>query len=197
MILGVMAMGSVGCLITERPDFPEPQQTPPFLTNLDPTPATAQFIEFEPGTDPSAGTYKRNKSITFNIVSEDLGEALNALVVINFKGLYSPTLPSEICRFDKIAPGTLDTKRDPFSCQLDLNRLGLAPDCYSVAVVVSHDFLGGLSVAPAKQGDIAVATWFYQVGVNPADPNPKYMPCKPAPEPADAGIDARLDGGGP
>src|SRR5687767_9287317 len=46
VIVGVMALGSTGCLITERPDFDPPRQVGPFLTNLSPSPAAAQVIAY-------------------------------------------------------------------------------------------------------------------------------------------------------
>jgi hypothetical protein len=172
-----------------------PRRTPPFLTNLKPSTGAVQEIEIEPGTGTTSPIYKRDKFIHFDIVSEDLGKPLFAFVMIDFKDLANTQEAKLIWRFDKIAPGTLNKERPPFSCQLDLNNIGVQPGCHSIAVVVSHEFLPW-SFQPAEPGDVDVATWFYQVGVDKTDPNFEYARCEPDPTPTDGGTDARLRGGG-
>ncbi|HMI85131.1 MAG TPA: hypothetical protein VK550_13615 [Polyangiaceae bacterium] len=182
-----MTLGNAGCLITDSPDFAAPQQVGPFLTNLLPPPGSVEEIKFEPGTT----TYQRKKPIAFDIVSEDLGQELTALVVFDFRGLNGPAYPV-LNRIENIKPETLRSAKRGFTSPIDLNELGpITADCHKVALVVSHAFKGA-SLQPVKPGDVDFETWFYQVDVRDGI----YYACDPDPTPTDAGADTRADPGG-
>src|SRR6185503_8570171 len=75
---GVMALGSAGCLVTESPEFKAPVRTRPLLTNLFPPTEEVHNIPYLTG---STSTYAPDQ-ISFEVVSEDLGQGVEALVLI-------------------------------------------------------------------------------------------------------------------
>ena len=197
VVWGVMAFGSSGCLITDAPSFGAPVKTRPILANLQPRPEVAHEIPFQPGSDRSALLYAPGPRISFDVISEDLGDDLEVLVILDFEGFDSLVNPRALCN-TTIDPGTLNSEARPFNCPTDVNLKfpNLRPGCYTFTAVVSHR-LHLFTANPVTPGDVATATWFYQVGDTGKDPpDEKYWPCKPVPTPADAGADVRADRGG-
>jgi hypothetical protein len=163
------------------------------LTNLSPAPESIQIIGIRNGTRREDRNYKPGR-ISFDIVSEDLGDDLEALVFLNFKGVNVPPMSRPLCPIEKIAPGTLtQAEPRPVVCDFQLTA-ATEPACHSVTAVVSHQFVSILP-APATPGDIATATWFFQVGVDESAPDREYEPCIPNPTPTDGGADAATEGG--
>jgi hypothetical protein len=187
-----MALASAGCLVTDTPKFDPPQRIGPFLTNLVPSTEQPGVIYLVPGTDPRSHSYLQNETINFDVVSEDLGDKLTVLILIDFKGFDSPDI-NKVCEPMDLPPGTLAGKPRPVTC-----RLALPPSvergCHPITALVSHAFVP-LSARPVVLGDVALATWFYQVGVDTSETNPEYWACEPRPTPADAGVDANPDRG--
>ena len=201
VIVGVMALGSTGCLITERPDFDRPLQTPPFMVNLSPTTSVAHTIPFQPGT-PKASKLYQPTTIGFDVMSEDLGQKVYGLFLLDFKGLGSndPLLVLD----DKtlIDPGTMGQEQDNSGApararsverQIQLGS-SVDPTCHTITVVLSHSFAPA-SARPLRVGDVALNTWFYYVGADESAPE-DFVDCAPEPRKVDAGTDAPADGGG-
>src|SRR5262245_40080553 len=90
LLLGVMALATTGCLVSDAPEFKEPERTPPFLPNLKPSPEAVQTIPVRPGTRPEDLNYTPAR-ISFDVRSEDRGEPVEVLVVLDFKGINSST----------------------------------------------------------------------------------------------------------
>ena len=199
VVWGVMAFGSSGCLITDTPTFGAPVKTRPALSNLKPRPEVVHEIKFQPGSLPDAKLYAPGPTISFDVTSEDLGDDLDVLVLLDFQGFESPATPDRICK-DKppIRAGSLNEKKArSYDCPLELNSRvpSVIPGCHTFTAIVSHDFFP-LSANPVEFGDVAAATWFFQVGETGDEPPDNYFPCKPVSTPADAGGDVRVDGGG-
>jgi hypothetical protein len=182
-----MALTTAGCLVTDSPEFPEPKRTPPFLTNFDPPPHELQTIAVRPGTDPDDGNYLP-ATVEFDVVSEDLGQEVVALVYLDFKGVNAPIKPS-LCNLT-IEPATLSTTGRRVKCDFTLSDKG----CHTISAVVSHGFHPA-SVKPLDELDVDIATWFYQVGIDLTDPD--YHECIPDAKPTDGGTDAPADRGTP
>jgi hypothetical protein len=83
-----MALGSIGCLVTEKPEFKPPSQTPPFLSNLNPSPNDILLLPRKPGTSESMNIYVE-KPLAFTVYSEDLGELLFGVVFIDPPGKHT------------------------------------------------------------------------------------------------------------
>jgi hypothetical protein len=189
VFLGVMALTTTGCLVTDSPEFPEPKRTPPFLTNFDPSPAEIQTIPVRPGTNPNDRNYLP-AYVSFDVVSDDLGDDLEALVLLDFQGPDRPPA-RELCpSIPSIPPATLQSTGRNVRCDFTLT---VAAGCYTVTAVVSHDFRR-LSTQPVTEGDVFRTTWIYQVGVDLTDPDP-YAKCIPEEKPTDGGTDAPADRG--
>jgi len=192
---GVMALGSAGCLVTESPEFTAPKRTRPLLTNLDPPTEAVQTVPRVAGT---TNTYVVDRTIKFDILSEDLGKGVEALVIVDFEGLQSSAFPKTTCNLITIPAGTMQSpRRGPYTCDLDLNKIvpRVEPGCHPITVVATHDFVTA-SARPIDDQDVDVATWFYQVGFDENAPDSVYEACIPTRRPGDAGADARVDGGG-
>ena len=188
-----MALGSTGCFLTERPDFDPPRQTPPFMTNVNPSTTVAHTIPVRKGTDPTSNLYE-SQPIGFDIMSEDLGEKIQGLILLDFKG-FGSTDPLRVLNQEaiQIDPGTLkDKERERFTRTIQIPS-SVQPDCHTVTVLLSHSFFPG-SAKPQRIGDVDTKTWFFQVGANDDEDQHGYKPCVPEPRQADAGADA-TDGG--
>jgi hypothetical protein len=159
--------------------------------NLSPSTAQPKFIPLKPGTSPSDTSYLSD-NVRFQVVSEDLGHPLIGIVLLDFKGLNSKENPTRVGIAFNVPAGNLNSPRD---VERPLEFSLISPGCHSISVVVSHGFqpFGPFAVTPVEQGDVAIATWFYYLGVQPRDP--AFAPCESAPLPPDAGSDAS-DGGG-
>jgi hypothetical protein len=187
---GIMAFGTTGCLITDKPDFDAPRQSPPFLANLDPPPHEILVIRRKPGTSAPMNEYLEDQEIRFTVHSDDLQQLLFFVVFIGPPGKhqYFP-----YCFFPPTA-GTLRVPRDQ-RCPLTVPS-SVGPGCHPITALASHD--NSIYTMPKTDQNVGIATWWAQVGVDDSDPESdpdKYKPCLPNPPSGDAGADAR-DGSG-
>jgi hypothetical protein len=190
-LLVLAALGGPSCLITSSPDFAKPTRTPPFLTALTPAPYLVQSVRAL-----APHTYSP-QTLTFQVVSEDLqSPPLQALLILDFEGfsaaiqlLQPPT---------EIPPGHFNDPSAPprKAIELPFQFSGeIQTGCHSVTLAVSHEFvavLGTNKVAPKDDGDVATATWLYELD-DPSDPNPGNPCGGPVSPVVDAGAD--VEGG--
>jgi hypothetical protein len=194
-----MALGTSGCLITDKSSLSAPTATPPFVNNLDPPATQILDIPRKPGTDKGSRDYVETQNIWFDIRSDDMQRFLFAVVLVDYPSS-DPERPASPVLW-RFAPdiGTLDTPRRR-TCPLIIPAY-IDPGCHSITAVVSHDesIQKGI-VKPTPPGavpDIGTSTWWAQIGHDISDP--EYPdPCEPnPPKSPDAGADGRMDGVGP
>jgi hypothetical protein len=160
----------------------------PFLTNFKPAPSTILEIPRKPGSSSQSKDYvvEEAPTIRFDVLSEDLQRPLYGSVFLDFPQL---TKFPAICLLTNIGAGTLDEPR-PQACKLIIPS-SVEPGCRSVTALVSHE-VSILAASPA--GDLAQVTWWAQIGFDSSLRD--FVPCGDL-TPADAGGDARADGGAP
>jgi hypothetical protein len=180
-----MALSSAGCLVTDSPTFKQPEELPPILTNLNPPAYKILNIPRKPG---SPNEYEQ-KTISFDVRSDDLQGPLYGAAGVDF-----PRSNPFILAWKAIlGTGTLGEPRTT-ACQLAIPSY-VEPGCYSITILLSHKgtIWGGIEGdAGSVEGDLGIATWWAQIGV---DENGPYRPCEPDPVPRDAGADGRAEGG--
>ena len=149
------------CLVTSTEDFPDPAQTPPFLSATRASPALNQLIIVD-GTSPEPidfSTYVR---------SEDQNAQLQAHLVADWP------LTTSALQITQIPPGTFADSRfltlrwDPRSPTLTTGQ-PLGRGCHPITLVVSHSFNTFTSV-PASLDDADFLVWWVLVG-DPTDKN--------------------------
>jgi hypothetical protein len=177
-----MALGTSGCLITDKAEFTQPSPIPPFLTDLDPPATEIMNIPKKPGSPPGLNTYVDDKPLAFKVRSEDLQRKLYSVVFVDFPG---PD-PKLACWFPPDL-GTLDTPRSR-DCKLDI-RASVAPGCRPITAIVSHDEAIQVGVI-RNPSDVGTATWWAQIGTDPM-----FDICEPHRTTGDAGTDGGADGG--
>ena len=187
LILAVMALSSAGCLVTDSPTFKQPVELPPILTNLNPPASRILKIPRKPG---SPNEYVQ-ETIRFDVRSDDLQGPLYGAAGVDFP----QSKPFILAWKAILGTGTLGTPR-PAACQLAIPSY-VEPGCHSISILLSHQgtILGGgiEGDAGSVEGDLGIATWWAQIGIDEAP----YQACEPDPVPGDAGADARTDGGAP
>lgn len=191
-LLAVVALGGPSCLVTTSPDFAQPERTPPFLTNLSPPPWQIQTIRSAQG----ATTGYEPAAITFSVVSEDLQSPLRAALLLDFQGPGQPyEIPPLAFNLD-ITPGHLPDPRHVPDMSFFLSP-SVAKGCHSVTLIVTHEFDNPMFqpryIRPTNEVDVATATWWYQVGIDSANPSLDITTCTSAP--GDAGAEAGDAGG--
>jgi hypothetical protein len=156
-LLAPLLLGS--CLITSTEDFPDPAQTPPFLSASQASPLLSQLIIVD-GASP--------QPIVFSTLvrSEDQNAELEAHLVADWP------LNSSPLQITRIPAGTFAEKRllsltwDPRSPTL-ISGQPLGRGCHPITLVVSHRFNTFTSV-PASLEDADFLVWWVLVG-DPTD----------------------------
>jgi hypothetical protein len=150
-----------GCLVTSTETFPDPAQTPPFLSATRASPALNQLIIVD-GTSPQPIEFS-----TF-VRSEDQNAELEAHLVADW-----PQTRSAL-QIARIPPGTFAEERslsftwDPRAPTL-ISGQPLGRGCHPITLVVSHRFNPFTSV-PARLEDADFLVWWVLVG-DPTDRN--------------------------
>jgi hypothetical protein len=196
LLFALAAPGGPSCVITSSPDFAKPTQTPPFLTGLTPAPYLLITVR-------QLNNAYTSPTISFQVVSEDLQSApLQGLLLLDFQGFSVPN-PQVLYSLPPIAPGhfaslATPTREPPKPIDLQFPS-GIAPGCHSVTLVVTHEFKyvvgpSGVTISSKAEGDIATATWSYDL----VDPDPMQPPhhCGPRSAPTGDG-GAEMEAGGP
>ena len=193
VVLGVMALGSSGCLITDKAEFSPPTPTPPFVLNLDPPASEILNIPRKPGAG-MANVYVETTNVAFEVRSDDK-RFLWSTVFVDYPSS-DPLRPASVACTTAGGPdiGTLDTPRI-WGCNL-LIPPNVSEGCHSITALVTHDKVINEPrppPPPESLSDLGMGTWWAQIGADST-----YFPCEPHPTRSpDAGADARVDGVGP
>jgi hypothetical protein len=180
-------------LVTDTPQYKEPKRTNPILSNFIPPTYELVPILGLPGTTGNDDPYLA-REISFDVVSEDLQEPLDAVFLLDFKR-YGRLYENVLCPQAAIPAGRFDDP-DPRVVRCHVNfPAGVKRGCRSVTAIVTHEFGDNYESAPGAGR--ATATWWFQVGVDRSDPTKDLGPCDPAELPGDAGADGSSDGGTP
>ncbi len=145
LLVGVVAVISSACIVSDPAEYGVAKQTPPFLNANDATPSVLL-------TRPLA----LNETLPVNVPlrSEDAGEELRALLFLD-RGQQGQRL----LRFREIPAGKLEEKRSiAISGEIEL------PGCHSVSLVVTHKSnLNEETNEPTDADDTAILTWWVNV----------------------------------
>ncbi|MBW2453696.1 MAG: hypothetical protein JRI68_04260 [Deltaproteobacteria bacterium] len=153
LVLGVVVSSSA-CLVTGSPDFSPPERTRPQLIAVTPT---TEFIRpafvdgaFQPST------------IAAEVLSEDAGEPLEAVLLVDYGYLASDNTPwRDSAPVDDIAPGTLSEGPRPINVTWT-PRSFIQPGCHTVTLLVTHQKRAQNPGywCPAEPDDYDTLTWF-------------------------------------
>jgi hypothetical protein len=158
-MLLVTALGSLsgtGCLIAEAPDYGAPRRTTPVIDQTTTTPEPIYRINTRTGDS--------EQEFTMKVRSEDAGEALYAVAVLNkdVEDRQHITLPR------KVPPRAADQPKTVV-VRLDLDAL-LPTGCHTVTILVMHassfDVTTGLPIKDAEDDDVASVTWWVDAQTN-------------------------------
>jgi hypothetical protein len=184
----VSLVAAASCLVSSAPTDIEPAKvTPPYLSRLSPDPLKILIIPRISADRSGTGTFAPG-AISFDVVSEDLGSNLYAVLVLD-KSSTSPgfllTDPPVV-----IAPGHIDDPKprhpEPISFTIPA---GYDPGCHSLTLVVTHEFVTFRPI-PAREGDAAYAVWWLDVDDDETAPTATLAPCSVAyPRQSDGGTD--------
>jgi hypothetical protein len=166
LVTFIAALGGPSCLITTSPDFTKPTRTPPFLTDLNPAPYQIRIIKTTPGVP-------RTDTIAFKVVSEDLQSDIAWMVLLDFEGFDVP-YPRLTLNSGNIPAGHIDepnTQERAVTAPITFGN-EVTAGCHSVTLAVSHGFTYPMPTVfrPAVKGDVALATWWYDIDDDPSQP---------------------------
>ncbi len=148
LLVGVVAVISSACIVSDPAEYGVAKQTPPFLNA---TKALPSVLKTHP--------VKLGETIHFNVPlrSEDAGEELLAQVFVD-RGVPQKENPRG---FREIAPGRLDDGERPIDIPVDV--VVADPGCHSLTMVVTHKSNLDEKNQPKKDDDTAVLTWWVNV----------------------------------
>lgn len=148
-----------GCLIADAPDYGDPRRTPPVIDHLSIEPKPIYRITARPGDPP--------REFAMTVRSEDAGEALYAVPVLNFG-----TERQEL-RVPTGIPARAADEPKTVRVVLDLDAL-LPAGCHTVTIMVMHTSSFGASLEN-ESDDVASVTWWVDA-LTPVDDEVKPCP---------------------
>lgn len=152
----VLAMSSLGCLVTSTPDFTPPERTRPFLVPSSVDPDARGVILIDTVEHPKSLT-----SIDFSadIVSEDQGSPVQGVLYIDYGATLSDRPFRELIQVRDVPASTLsDQVKRPIRGTWNLANSTVGPGCHTVTLLVSHD-LDRITSCPVCRNDSSQITW--------------------------------------
>jgi hypothetical protein len=141
------------CLVDDPPPFPESEQTPPRLDDHKALPLLNQIIFAQSG---------ETLRFTIPVASEDAGDGLSAILVLDYNGGSVGTLAGQAIR-----PSTLDdtTRTVDLSWKVPPGSRG----CHRVTLRVTHsrNLDGNHGPEVFNTADLAEAYWLADIDVDP------------------------------
>lgn len=183
----LMGIGGQSCLITSSPDLQAPTRTVPFLTSMSPALYQVHSLTSTPG---AAAT----TTVEFDVTSEDLGQPLEGVLLLDFPGFGVPYTKPVLQDFT-IAPGHLgDEARHFRSRELDFDPD--SPGCHWITLLLTHQFKGRFTIEPEDSTDLAPPiTWWYEIDDTQLGLGSQLQRCASGGTPnIDAGSDASSKG---
>jgi hypothetical protein len=189
----VASAAAASCLVSPTPTDIQPAQvTPPYLSALSPDAFKIWIISRISGAASGPATFEP-KYISFNVVSEDLGSNLYAVLVLD----KSSTSPGVLLTDTPviIPPGHVDDPKprrpEPISFTIPA---GTPAGCHSLTLIVTHQFVTFRPI-PAQDWDAAYAVWWLDVDDDTAAPKANLSRCAAEyPHASDAGTDGSPSG---
>jgi hypothetical protein len=150
LLLGFVLISASGCLVTNTPTYPDPDETAPFLTALTPDLRLPIVLD---------GMKTAEVPIRATVVSEDAGHPVLTRLFVD----YGTTSPSGK-PFSTVEVGpTLDAAHITDSArEIDLSwtpGLSLTFGCHNIALVASHDFDDKISGCPVDKSKSSILIW--------------------------------------
>jgi hypothetical protein len=139
---------------------PSERATPPYLSAVVPDPFHIWSISRISAATAGPPAFP-TESIAFDVVSEDLGNNLQAAVALDYQGLAS-TKGVVVGQNTSIPPGHLD---DPEPRHVEMSftvPAGTSPGCHSLTLIVTHEFQP-FTLVPVLARDAAYAVWWLDV----------------------------------
>jgi hypothetical protein len=159
-----------GCLVTDVPDYEEPQLSQMLL--FDPAPPTTEFMRIPPS--------QTSADLSAQLLSEDLGQNLYAAIIVDYGVPFCRLLQdgTESCEpwlqataSAIVDAGTLSGGPRTIPARWEINRTVIDGGCHSVTLLVTHRRKGsdpGLW-CPELPNDYATLTWWAFVECSPDD----------------------------
>jgi hypothetical protein len=171
----VALVAAASCLVSSTPtDLQPAKMTAPYLSALRPDPLKILIIPRASAATGLPPTYRQTR-IAFDVVSEDLGNDLQALVVLD----YQPGSSSQQFLTNGVVvipAGHLD---DPKPRHVDIDftlQPATEAGCHSFTLIVTHLFQP-YPLAPARQGDAAFAVWWVDADDDITSPKATLARC--------------------
>ena len=156
LCVAIVGCATTGCLVTSTPEFESlrPEQSAPSLRAQDADPPLGTLVTIEQG--------EIEEIFRASVVSEDGGESIKVALIVNYgvenASTGTPYYDATIST-GEVAPATLADGPRPVSAELPVTtRMPDAPGCYTVTMMVSHDFPPG-TACPSNISDSDELTW--------------------------------------
>jgi hypothetical protein len=176
----LMGLGGQSCLITSNPELDPPTRTPPILLSVNPPTYQVYTVTIVPGAT-------TRPTISFDVISEDLGQPIRGVMYIDFQGWEQPHQAVALIRPNTLPLGHLGSQPNIRQGSAEFS-LPTTPGCHSATLVLSHEIdpLGN----PPNRADTATATWYYYLASDdPTNVTVQGCASGPAPLSGDAGRD--------
>lgn len=146
LLVGVVAVISSACIVSDPAEYGVAKQTPPFLNANDATPPVLRTRSLDLGEP---------LPVNVPLRSEDAGEELRALLFLD-RGVQGK---QQLLHVREIPPGKLEDKRT-IAISAPIQVAG----CHSVSLVVMHESsLDKDTLEPKDADDTAILTWWVNV----------------------------------
>jgi hypothetical protein len=145
--VGLTMLVSSGCIVAEPPTLDAPQKTPPFLFLNEADPSITAIKKVAPDT---------TVPISVPVRSEDAGDQLFGSLFVDFGSTNELSVDQGL-----LPPSTLDEKR---VISMNWRLRPTDAGCMQLTLLVTHLANLDEGFRPRDSADLALATWWFQVG---------------------------------
>jgi hypothetical protein len=142
-LVGLLASMTTGCLMEDPPPYTQPKQTPPRLDLQNASPPLDQII---------VETTDNPITFTMPVVSEDAGDPLLAVLLLNYT---AGGVPDQLGQ-DVVPASTLDDATREFELTWVVQRVKAGCNRFTLRVSHVNNFTNGL----VDKNDVAEAYWW-------------------------------------
>jgi hypothetical protein len=159
--LGLSAVMSTGCLITDPPQFKPAKHTRPWLNPItaDPDPRTVLVIDGKPGETPPI-TFSAEVQSQDDEVGDGQFQRVETQLYIDlgFNNTFDPYTPyAQVHSGTRLESGSLDQTGRRVSATWHLTTQDVSPGCHRATLLVSHIFDN--IPCPVCPDDFTAITW--------------------------------------
>lgn len=151
-LLALVGFAATGCLVTDVPDYAEPQPTPPFMLEATANPTTTSLLRFEDRGEGFAPV-----SLTVNVVSEDDGRAVEHRFFLSGRSQGTQLEPDSYVAGPDLEPGSLTGEARVLTGSFR-PRSQTPPGCYQLFWLASHGNSNSTD-CPIDAGDYSQINW--------------------------------------